>query len=147
MLKWFLILKKEDHVTQQLHVCTNNFNIAVQNFNYDHRQDPQKTAITYKNVADVRRLIKGDRYSGNMYNAIKLRVLGAKVISKEVKDQVTTRVVRPIFTYGCKSRKTMKRNKSRLRSTDIRFLKRTEGTTIREKVRNTYRSKRRMQQR
>ena len=74
--------------------------------------------------------------AGKMFNAIKTSFLGKKEIPEVTKVQVIKTVVKPILTYASESWTTTDRQKSKLRATEMRFLRKIKSKTKRDRIRN-----------
>lgn len=77
---------------------------------------------------------------GRTFNAIKTTFLGKSEIPTKVKTEVVKKVVFPALVYSSESWVLSNKQKSKLRSMEMRFLRKIEGKTRRDRIRNiTYR--------
>jgi uncharacterized protein YukE len=74
--------------------------------------------------------------TGRLYNSIKSNFLGKKEIPKQIKTEIVKKIVKPTLTYACESWTLTQKQKSRITSTEMRFLRRIEGKTRKDKIRN-----------
>ena len=73
---------------------------------------------------------------GRIYNALKTTFLGKAEIPKHIKAQVYKKVVRPSLMYGSESWVVTVNNQSRVTATEMRFLRKIEGVTRMDRIRN-----------
>lgn len=74
---------------------------------------------------------------GTLYNYLRNPFFGKKEIPKEIKTQVYQKVIRPSLTYGSESWVLTKRNKSRIKAAEMRFLRKIQGITREDRIRNS----------
>jgi hypothetical protein len=72
-----------------------------------------------------------------LFHGIKQAFLNKKEISKQTKIAVYKSTYVPTLTYGCETWNMNQRQKSRIQSMEMRFLRKIEGKTLRDRVRNT----------
>ena len=68
--------------------------------------------------------------------AMRSEVLERRELSRGTKLRVFNAMVVPTLLYGCKIWTVLKRHESRLQVTEMRFLRRVEGVTKLDRVRN-----------
>lgn len=73
----------------------------------------------------------------NVYCAISNGVLNKREVSANAKKNVYKAVFRPILTYGCESWTLTRRQKEKLQTVEMKYLRRTKGVTRMDKIRNT----------
>jgi hypothetical protein len=74
--------------------------------------------------------------AGRLFNAIKTPFLGKKEIPKKTKVEIFRKVAVPVLTYSCESWTTTTTQKSKIRCTEMRFLRKIEGKTRMDHIRN-----------
>ncbi|XP_068082743.1 LINE-1 retrotransposable element ORF2 protein [Anabrus simplex] len=75
--------------------------------------------------------------AGRLFNAIRTNFLNKKEISKGTKLAVYKSTFIPTLTYGCESWVLTERTKSRIQATEMRYLRKVEDKTRRDRIRNT----------
>jgi hypothetical protein len=79
--------------------------------------------------------------TGKLFNAIRTTFLGNKEIPKEVKVEVVKKVALPILTYASETWTTTENIRSKVRSLEMRFLRKIQGKSRKDRIRNeTYRT-------
>lgn len=73
---------------------------------------------------------------GRLFNAMRTTFLGKREIPKNIKVEVVKKVVIPTLIYGSESWTLTDRNMSRVNATEMRFLRKIEGKTRRDRIRN-----------
>lgn len=74
--------------------------------------------------------------AGRIYNTMRSTFLGKREIPKDVKTEVVKKVVRPTILYGSETWTLYEKNISRINAMEMRFLRKIEGKTRRDKIRN-----------
>jgi hypothetical protein len=74
--------------------------------------------------------------AGKCFHSIKTSLLNTKEISKRTKVVVYRTIYRPILTYSCESWVMNSNNQRAIRACDMRFLRKIEGKTRRNRIRN-----------
>lgn len=78
--------------------------------------------------------------TGRLFNAMKTKFLSKKEVPKHVKVEVFKKVVTPVLTYASESWTTSTKTISQITSMEMRFLRKIEGKTKLDRIRNeTYR--------
>ena len=74
--------------------------------------------------------------ASKVIGAMRSEVLERRELSKGTNLRVFNATVVPMLRYGCETWTTLKRHENRLQSTEVRFLRRVEGVTKLDRVRN-----------
>ena len=74
--------------------------------------------------------------ASKVIGAMRSEVLERRELNKETKMKVFNAMVVPTLLYGCETWTVQKRQESRLQATEMRFLRRVEGLTKLDRVRN-----------
>lgn len=78
--------------------------------------------------------------TGRIYNMLKSTFLGKKEVPTKIKTEVVKKVVRPTIMYSSETWTLTEKHKSRLNAMEMRFLRRIENKTKKDRIRNdTYR--------
>lgn len=78
--------------------------------------------------------------TGRIYNMMKTTFLGKKEVPRKIKTKVVKKVVRPTIMYSSETWTLTEKHKTRLNAMEMRFLRRIENKTKKDKIRNdTYR--------
>lgn len=78
--------------------------------------------------------------AGRIYNTMKTTFLGKREIPKNIKIEVIKKVVRPTILYSSESWTLSGKQKTRINAIEMRFLRKIQGKTRRDRIRNeTYR--------
>ena len=102
-------------------------------------------------------VVRGTKYLGAMFNeegtcddeiekrigaaskaigALRKEVLERRELSKDTKMRVFNTVIIPTLTYGCETWTLQKRHRSSIQALEMRYLRRVEGVTRADRVRN-----------
>lgn len=71
-----------------------------------------------------------------LYNALNRILISKREVSKLTKMKIYESVFVPVLTYGCESWVLSERQKSKLQACEMRYLRRAEGVTKRDRIRN-----------
>ena len=74
--------------------------------------------------------------TGRLFNVIKSNFLSKKEIPKDVKAEIVKKIVKPTLTYSCESWVLTERLKSKINSMEMRFLRKIQGRSRKDKIRN-----------
>lgn len=74
--------------------------------------------------------------TGRLFNAIKTNLLGKKEVPVEVKSEVVRKVVKPTLSFASETWTTTQRQRNKLNSMEMRFLRKIQGKTRRDRIRN-----------
>lgn len=74
--------------------------------------------------------------ASRLFHSIRNKFLGKREITKKTKLAVYKSTFVPTLTYGCESWALTKKHKSKLQSMEMRFLRKIENKTRRDRVRN-----------
>ena len=74
--------------------------------------------------------------TGRLFNSIKSSLLGKKEIHTRIKTEIVRKIMKPVLTYGSETCTTNERIKSKLTSVEIMFLRKIEGKTKTDRIRN-----------
>ncbi|XP_073989088.1 uncharacterized protein [Rhodnius prolixus] len=75
--------------------------------------------------------------SGKLFQAINKKFVSKREVSKQTKLRIFNSIYLPTLTYGCESWALTKNSKNRIQAAEMRYLRRVEGKTRRDRVRNT----------
>ena len=71
-----------------------------------------------------------------LYHLMNKNFVSKREVSKKTKINVYKAMYRPILTYGCESWVLTERDKSRIQAVEMKYLRRANGNSIMDKVRN-----------
>lgn len=74
--------------------------------------------------------------SNKLYYAINKTFINKKEVSRKTKMTVYKTIVRPILTYGCESWVMSRRIKARVAASEMKFLRRVKGVSLRDRIRS-----------
>lgn len=75
--------------------------------------------------------------TARLFNALKSVFLNKKEVSKKTKVKIHKAVFEPVLTYGSESWVMNKKLKSKVQAMEMRILRKIEGVTKKDKIRNT----------
>lgn len=75
--------------------------------------------------------------ASKVFHSLRTKFLNNKEVSKKTKIVVFDAIYIPTLTYGSETWVTNKRQESRLQAAEMKYLRRTEGVSMLDKIRNT----------
>lgn len=74
--------------------------------------------------------------TGRLFNSIKASFLGKKEVPSSIKAEIVKKIMKPVLTYGSETWTTNERIRSKITSIEMRFLRKIEGKTKKDRIRN-----------
>lgn len=88
---------------------------------------------TGKQEVDIRTRIEK---ANKVYHALSKGITNKKELTKQTKMKVYKAICRPILTYGCESWVLTQQDKSKIRATEMKYLRRVKGVTKLDRIRS-----------